>query len=919
MPRRPSVASVNAVASSSSSRLEPSASDSSQYASGATFKPLNGPSWPPRSASLSANTGAKSHNPNAGTDLDPEELFTKYPISEVRSIQQRLRADAEDKQEELRLMVGERYRDLLQASTSIISIARSSKRVMEALEETKDAIVSQEQSSEPRRSYLAGKDDAQLQTLQLLSAHMKLLLDAPEHLWRLIERKSYFEAAWLFLLARVVHRALVRDDEQDEESWSSRGIDVLEQFPLIQRQWEAVSQFRSQVIHKATASLREYNSSAENTCAILLTLHLLDSKPLMETFSTLLVQRTKTLQTLLSKSLPTSEAIPSISIGNGHPLGKVTQTDTTRSRKIRVREVRQATQAVLEAISNTLRTARLIFQRGAGVRRSLIEHALEYMQAESANSGESPEALPAELALSTQALLASLPSSTYFLMLPAAIRTYKPYVDLSSSSSSVAQGPVASRIQEWTHKATTELRASVDRWLTCIQGAKEVWRIRSWTRKWLHSAPGLDGAEKLQFTSVLDDAFQRRVVDIWKLALTNAQNTFKEHLLSKASSFTSAPSSAPDSSPIEFLFDCPALPALSHTGGGSLLDDTSLQRYKSVLRHRINGRTPFLDDVLSGLEGCAQALQEDFSPEVIGSDEDAQALARQLTESFQPDAESLCTGVIDALTAASEVHSRDPTSSMSSLVFIGQAADELSTSSPFISNIGCSEDAVQSFRHRTREVHDQILESWLKQTVGQVNHEYSRALQSSRQSSSPEPPSDPSAPLTQSLFSLSSAIQQLIPTSGHPRREGIVKDALGRFLGHLLDALDTDNPLIRGDLLFLRKILSFWGPQWSKLVARIDQKIAQKVVSNGNHGEYSEPSASIEHIARVQTLLATLLPPFPSTPVATPSVGKEDKFAALLPYSVPRVDQQQTHPVMELAKPSARFGLLLVGGSTAPR
>lgn len=36
------------------------------------------------------------------------------------------------------------------------------------------------------------------------------------------------------------------------------------------------------------------------------------------------------------------------------------------------------------------------------------------------------------------------------------------------------------------------------------------------------------------------------------------------------------------------------------------------------------------------------------------------ALARQLTESFQPDAESLCTGVIDALTAASEVHSRDP-------------------------------------------------------------------------------------------------------------------------------------------------------------------------------------------------------------------------------------------------------------------
>lgn len=75
--------------------------------------------------------------------------------------------------------------------------------------------------------YLKDDADTHLRTLQLLSAHMKLLLDAPEHLWRLIERKKYFPAAWLFLLARVVYRALVRDDEQDEETWSSQGIDVL--------------------------------------------------------------------------------------------------------------------------------------------------------------------------------------------------------------------------------------------------------------------------------------------------------------------------------------------------------------------------------------------------------------------------------------------------------------------------------------------------------------------------------------------------------------------------------------------------------------------------------------------------------------------------------------------------------------------
>ena len=57
---------------------------------------------------------------------------------------------------------------------------------------------------------------------------MKLLLDAPEHLWRLLERNKYFPAGWLFLLARVVHRALVRDDDdQEETSWSRQGVDIL--------------------------------------------------------------------------------------------------------------------------------------------------------------------------------------------------------------------------------------------------------------------------------------------------------------------------------------------------------------------------------------------------------------------------------------------------------------------------------------------------------------------------------------------------------------------------------------------------------------------------------------------------------------------------------------------------------------------
>jgi hypothetical protein len=56
----------------------------------------------------------------------------------------------------------ERYRDLLQASTSIISIARSAQRVKQALDETIEAIGSQEKPTLPQRPPGAGNNGEHL-------------------------------------------------------------------------------------------------------------------------------------------------------------------------------------------------------------------------------------------------------------------------------------------------------------------------------------------------------------------------------------------------------------------------------------------------------------------------------------------------------------------------------------------------------------------------------------------------------------------------------------------------------------------------------------------------------------------------------------------------------------------------------------
>ena len=69
--------------------------------------------------------------------------------------------------------------------------------------------------------------DTQLRILQSVAAHMKLLLDTPEHIWRLLEKKKYLYAGWLFLLARIIYQALMRTDTDDEEDdWKAQGVEV---------------------------------------------------------------------------------------------------------------------------------------------------------------------------------------------------------------------------------------------------------------------------------------------------------------------------------------------------------------------------------------------------------------------------------------------------------------------------------------------------------------------------------------------------------------------------------------------------------------------------------------------------------------------------------------------------------------------
>lgn len=264
----------------------------------------------------------------------------------------------------------------------------------------------------------------------------------------------------------------------------------------------------------------------KDACATALTLHLLDSRPLTETLSAFLAQRSKAFHaTLVKPQGPKSH--PGGSKSNGHaPEWK----GSTKSPKRRVHEVRKASETALDFVSGTVKTARDVFQDVSKPKCSMITRVLEYIQSDLTRDSISAHGLPPELLLNTQTLLTSLPSSTHFLLLPLNLRTYKPYVDLSSSSSHVPQERFVEKLDEWFKQSTKKLHDILEEWFSGLETVKDVWRIRSWIWTWTAFASNLEIDEKAHIRSVFDGISRQRIIAIWKFALSEAERNFRDKL-----------------------------------------------------------------------------------------------------------------------------------------------------------------------------------------------------------------------------------------------------------------------------------------------------------------------------------------------------------------------------------------------------
>lgn len=249
-----------------------------------------------------------------------------------------------------------------------------------------------------------------------------------------------------------------------------------------------------------------------------MTLHLLDSRPLTETLSTLLSQRTKTLQSILSW---TSGEVPNKKPHSTNwPSGPGTGS-------LPVREVTQTIKKAFTAISQTVVNARIIFQGEAS--KPLISKVLRTMQEDKSDTQSTLCQLPDGLRVTTQSLLTQLTSSANFQLLPANLRSYKPYVDLDSSSTQLPPAEISRQLQEWFFTSCDCWKDSSVHWLRRLQTLKEVWTLRNSVRRCIASS-GLDTGEIHSLSSQMDALYRERIVEIWQNVLSEAETKFTQSL-----------------------------------------------------------------------------------------------------------------------------------------------------------------------------------------------------------------------------------------------------------------------------------------------------------------------------------------------------------------------------------------------------
>ncbi|KAK7695275.1 hypothetical protein QCA50_002465 [Cerrena zonata] len=248
---------------------------------------------------------------------------------------------------------------------------------------------------------------------------------------------------------------------------------------------------------------------------------------------------------------------------------------------------------------------------------------------------------------------------------------------------------------------------------------------------------------------------------------------------------------------------------------------------------------------------------------------------------------------------------------------------QLSCLSSFARSLQCNGKSIAAFQSRWETVSQQSVTQWRQAIVCAVvdNHWPSTAVSSRRTSNSASQHPHPSPSLITALLSLSTSVQQIGMPAALAKREQWSTNVLTDFISTSLEVLDPAGSdgreraqQILWDLSFLGAMIRSWGEtmqtssnQLDALAAKLEKKLPNPDVNNTH-------ISMDETLSRHRMLLAALLPASLTSNSTTTISGKATTSPKFVRSGT---TESQYQPAIELVKPPPRFGLLLVGSTTA--
>uniref|UniRef100_A0A6Q2ZL99 Conserved oligomeric Golgi complex subunit 1 n=1 Tax=Esox lucius TaxID=8010 RepID=A0A6Q2ZL99_ESOLU len=221
---------------------------------------------------------------------DPAVLFERYNTEEIRVIERKVRGEIEQKKEELRQMVGERYRDLIDAADTIGEmrvtpfnchcVCRLCLSISFIMDLRIIRLQIQRQSQEK---------------FYTMASQIKLLLEIPERIWSSMEASQYLQATHLYLLCCHLHRQL------HLEGGGPHYSPVLARFPILVRQVAAAGHFRSTILMDSKSVLRGRAVSDQAIAEALVSTMLLEDSSPRQALADFLLARKASIQQLLNQ------------------------------------------------------------------------------------------------------------------------------------------------------------------------------------------------------------------------------------------------------------------------------------------------------------------------------------------------------------------------------------------------------------------------------------------------------------------------------------------------------------------------------------------------------------------------------------------------------------------------------------------